>query len=119
MPIERARSIVTRPHRRHHIAGVGHNCGVLVGLALVNSAKSDFLSETSAIKSSLDSLESAVKGLSSNPWAGQIHTVSHGCVELRGLRHEPHGRHQFEVQLMLAVRRCYLAGEDEDRLHAD
>lgn len=44
--------------------------------ALVNSAKGDFPSETSAIKSAVASLESAVKGLSSNPSAGQIATVT-------------------------------------------
>jgi hypothetical protein len=44
--------------------------------ALVNSAKGDFPSETSAITTSVSSLESAVKGLSSSPSAGQIATVT-------------------------------------------
>ncbi len=44
--------------------------------ALVNSAKSDFSSETSAIKTSVASLESAVKGLGSSPSAGQIASVT-------------------------------------------
>lgn len=39
---------------------------------LVSQAKSDFASETQAIKSSLDSLTAAVRGLSSSPSAGQI-----------------------------------------------
>lgn len=43
---------------------------------LVSQAKSDFSSETQAIKSSLDSLTAAVKGLSSSPSAGQIATVA-------------------------------------------
>jgi hypothetical protein len=44
--------------------------------SLVNSAKSDFPSQTSAIKSSLDSLENAVKGLSSSPSPTQISQVA-------------------------------------------
>jgi uncharacterized protein YoxC len=43
---------------------------------LVSQAKSDFSSETQAIKSSLDSLTAAVKGLSSSPSTGQIATVA-------------------------------------------
>jgi hypothetical protein len=43
---------------------------------LVSQAKSDFPSETSAITSSLDKLESAVKSLSSSPSAGQIASVA-------------------------------------------
>ncbi|HTX33220.1 MAG TPA: hypothetical protein VMD09_17710 [Solirubrobacteraceae bacterium] len=43
---------------------------------LINQAKSDFPSQTSAIKSSLDGLESAVKGLPSSPSASQIAGVA-------------------------------------------
>lgn len=50
--------------------------------ALVNSAKSDFPSETSAIKSSVASLQSAVKGLSSSPSAGQIATVTSAATSV-------------------------------------
>lgn len=38
----------------------------------INSAKSDFPGETSALKSSVQSLETAVKGLPSNPSAAQL-----------------------------------------------
>ncbi len=44
--------------------------------ALVDSAKSDFPNETSAIKSSVDTLKSSVAGLPANPSAGQIATVT-------------------------------------------
>jgi hypothetical protein len=44
--------------------------------ALVNSAKGDFPNETSAIKSSVDTLKSSVQNLPSNPSAGQIATIS-------------------------------------------
>jgi len=44
--------------------------------ALVSSAKSDFPNQTSAIKSSLDALESSVKTVTSNPSATQIATVA-------------------------------------------
>jgi hypothetical protein len=44
--------------------------------ALVNSAKGDFPTETSAIKSSVDSLVSAAKGLSSSPSPAQIAAVA-------------------------------------------
>jgi len=44
--------------------------------ALVNSAKSDFPSQTSAITSSVDALKSAVAALSSSPSAAQIATVT-------------------------------------------
>jgi hypothetical protein len=44
--------------------------------SLVNSAKSDFPNETSAITSSLDALMSTVKGLSGTPSASQIATVA-------------------------------------------
>jgi hypothetical protein len=43
---------------------------------LVSKAKSDFPNETSAISSSVASLENAVKSLSSSPSAGQIATVA-------------------------------------------
>jgi hypothetical protein len=43
---------------------------------LVNQAKSDFPSETSAISSSVSKLETAVKSLSSSPSAGQIASVA-------------------------------------------
>ncbi len=43
---------------------------------LVNSAKSDFPSQTSAITSSVDALKSAVAALSSSPSAAQIATVT-------------------------------------------
>jgi hypothetical protein len=40
--------------------------------AAVNSAKADFPNETSALKSSVDTLAAAAKGLPSNPSASQI-----------------------------------------------
>jgi hypothetical protein len=40
--------------------------------ALVNSAKSDFPSETSAVKTSVDAFENSVKALPSSPSAAQI-----------------------------------------------
>ena len=43
---------------------------------VVSQAKSDFANETQAIKSSVDSLVRAAKGLPSNPSAGQIATVA-------------------------------------------
>ena len=43
---------------------------------LVNSAKSDFPSQTSAITSSVDALKGAVAALSSSPSAAQIATVT-------------------------------------------
>jgi len=43
---------------------------------VVDSAKSDFPSQTSAIKSSVDALESAVKALPSNPSATQLGPVA-------------------------------------------
>jgi hypothetical protein len=43
--------------------------------SLVNSAKSDFPNETSAIKSSLDALTTTVNGLAANPSAAQIATA--------------------------------------------
>jgi cytochrome c556 len=50
--------------------------------ALVNSAKGDFPSETSAITSSVASLENAVRGLSSSPSAGQIATVTSAATSV-------------------------------------
>ena len=44
--------------------------------ALVNSAKNNFPSETSAIKSSAATLESAVKALPSSPSASQIASIA-------------------------------------------
>jgi hypothetical protein len=44
--------------------------------ALVNSAKSDYPSQTSAITSSVDALKSSVSALSSSPSAAQIATVT-------------------------------------------
>ncbi len=43
---------------------------------LVNSAKSDFPSQTSAVKSSIDALSTAVKALPSNPSAAQIASLA-------------------------------------------
>ncbi|MGN6166840.1 MAG: hypothetical protein ACTHQQ_01535 [Solirubrobacteraceae bacterium] len=43
---------------------------------VVSQAKGDFPSETQAIKSSVDSLTAAVKGLPSSPSAGQIAAVA-------------------------------------------
>jgi len=43
---------------------------------LVSEAKSDFPSETSAMKSSVDALTSAVKTIPSSPSAGQIATIA-------------------------------------------
>lgn len=44
--------------------------------AVAGSAQSDFPSETSAVKSSVDALSSAVKGLPSSPSASQIATLA-------------------------------------------
>ena len=44
--------------------------------ALVASARSDFPSETSAIKSSIDKLSTDVRGLSSSPSASQIASLA-------------------------------------------
>ena len=44
--------------------------------AVVNSAKGDFPNETSAIKSSVDTLKSEVQNLSANPSAAQIAKVT-------------------------------------------
>ncbi|MBV9417032.1 MAG: hypothetical protein JO363_18755 [Solirubrobacterales bacterium] len=44
--------------------------------AVVTHAKSDFPTQTSAIKSSIDALTSAVNGLEANPSASQIATVT-------------------------------------------
>lgn len=43
---------------------------------LVSQAKSDFPNQTQAIESSVNSLSSAVKGLPSNPSAGQIASIA-------------------------------------------
>ena len=43
---------------------------------VVTQAKSDFPNETSALKSSMDALSSAVNALKANPSAGQILTVT-------------------------------------------
>jgi hypothetical protein len=43
---------------------------------LVSQAKSDFPSQTSAMKSSVDALTSAVKTIPSSPSAGQIATIA-------------------------------------------
>jgi len=44
--------------------------------SLVNAAKSDFPTETSAVKSSVDTLQSAVKALPSSPSASQIAPIA-------------------------------------------
>jgi hypothetical protein len=44
--------------------------------AMINAAKSDFPSQTSALKSSLDALTSSVNSLTSNPSAANIATVA-------------------------------------------
>jgi hypothetical protein len=44
--------------------------------ALVSAAKSDFPNETSAISSSVDSLSTTIKSLSSSPSAGDIATLA-------------------------------------------
>jgi hypothetical protein len=44
--------------------------------SLVNSAKSDFPTETTAVKSSVDTLESAVKALPSSPSSTQVAAVA-------------------------------------------
>ncbi|MBV9413340.1 MAG: hypothetical protein JO363_00025, partial [Solirubrobacterales bacterium] len=44
--------------------------------AVVTQAKGDFPNETSAIRSSIDALTSAVNALEANPSAGQIATVT-------------------------------------------
>jgi len=50
--------------------------------SLVNSAKSDFPSETSAIKSSLDTLTNAVKTLPSSPSSTQIAAIAADIVNV-------------------------------------
>ncbi len=44
--------------------------------SLVNAAKSDFPSETSAVKSSVDALQSAIKALPSSPSVTQIAAIA-------------------------------------------
>lgn len=44
--------------------------------SLVNAAKSDFPTETSAVKTSVDTLKSAVKALPSSPSASQIAAIA-------------------------------------------
>ena len=60
------------------ISGLKSQVATIQGDAttLVNSAKSDFPSQTSAITSSVDALKSAVAALSSSPSAAQIATVT-------------------------------------------
>ncbi len=50
--------------------------------ALVNAAKSDFPNQTSAIKTSVDSLASAVKALAKNPSPGQIAGLANDATSL-------------------------------------
>jgi len=52
--------------------------------AVVNSAKGDFPNETSAIKSSVDTLKSSVQNLPSNPSAAQIATVTTNAAAVLG-----------------------------------
>jgi hypothetical protein len=49
---------------------------------VISQAKSDFPSQTSAIQSSLDGLETAVKGLSGSPSASQIAGVATSASSL-------------------------------------
>lgn len=49
---------------------------------LVNEAKSDFASETQAIKSSVDALSASVKALPSTPSAGQIANIASDASKL-------------------------------------
>ncbi len=49
---------------------------------VVSSAKSDFPSQTSAIKSSVDALKSAVKAIPASPSAGQIATIAADAVSV-------------------------------------
>lgn len=64
--------------------GVGGSVGALrtqaekvqsAATALVNSAKSDFPSETSSIKASIDKAAGAIRALPSNPSPAQIATI--------------------------------------------
>jgi hypothetical protein len=50
--------------------------------ALVNSAKSDFPSQTSAITSSVNALKTSVTGLSSSPSATQVATVTRDAASV-------------------------------------
>ena len=56
-------------------AGMVATMSALVLGLLVSSAKSDFPTETSAVKTSVDSLSSAVKALPSSPSATQIAAI--------------------------------------------
>jgi phage-related protein len=49
---------------------------------LVNSAKSDFPNETSAITSSVDALKTSLTGLGSSPSAAQIATVTQSAASV-------------------------------------
>jgi hypothetical protein len=51
--------------------------------ALVNSAKSDFPNQTTAITSSVDALKSSVAGLSSSPSAAAIATVTQDASNVK------------------------------------
>lgn len=50
--------------------------------AVVNSAKSDFPSETSAITSSVNALKSSVAGLTASPSAAQIATIGKDAADV-------------------------------------
>jgi hypothetical protein len=49
---------------------------------LVNSAKGDFPTQTSAITSSMNALKSSVAGLASNPTPGQIATITKDAASM-------------------------------------
>jgi hypothetical protein len=50
--------------------------------AVVNSAKGDFPTETSAITSSVNTLKTTVQGLPSSPSAAQIATVTRDAASM-------------------------------------
>ena len=50
--------------------------------AVVNGAKSDFPSQTSAVKTSVDALQSAVNALPSSPSAAQVAGIASGAASV-------------------------------------
>ena len=71
---------------------------------LVDQAKGDFPTQTSAITTSVNTLKSSVAGLSSSPSAAQIATITKDAGSVVKLGRQLHDREQFEVQLTVCRR---------------
>ena len=83
--------------------------------AVVNSAKSDFPSQTSAVKTSVDALQSAVNALPVEPFSQSDRRDRTRRQKRCELGQELHGRQQVEVQL---TRQSATAGRSACRLLA-